>query len=140
MRKTAAWYFGGIQQLSQLFPNSKINYDTEECTWIYIDQFPLPVNVQQNYSRLLLTFPGINYPITMPPKAFYLDKGLRGKSGRTLRHIFEEGTAHDCEDLSHLGYSWACLILRRWKPTYDVVSGDNMATLVNSIFQQLKEL
>lgn len=140
MTKTAAWYWGNIQLLAQLMPNTQINYDTEECTWIYIDRFPMPANVLQDHSRLLLTLPGLNAPITMQPKAFYLDQGLRGASGRWLGHIFESGASHGCEDLSHLGYSWACLLLRRWRPTYDVVSGDNLATVTNTIFQKLKEL
>lgn len=140
MTKTAAWYWGNVQQLAQLMPNSQINYDTEECTWIYIDRFPMPGNIRQDYSRLLLTLPGFRYPITVPPKAFYLDKGLRGVSGRYLAHVFEQGASHGCEDLSHLGYSWACLLLDRWRPTYDVVSGDNLAVVTNTIFQKLKGL
>ena len=140
MNKTEAWYWANLQLLAQLMPDADITFDDEECTWILIDQFPLPANVYQDFSRLLITLPGINAPINKRPKAFYLDKGLLHSSGRPLEHVYNNETYHGCEDLSRYGYAWFCLLLDRWEPKYNVVTGDNIATVASTIFQKLKEM
>lgn len=140
MNKVDAWHYANLQLLYQLMPEADISFDEEECTWILIDPFPLPANVYQDSSRLLLALPGINHSINKRPKAFYLDQGLIHSSGRLLEHVYNNETYHGCENLSHFGYAWFCLRLDRWNPSYDVVSGDNFSTVVNTIFQKLREL
>lgn len=140
MNKIEAWYWGNLQLLANQMPDSTITYDDEDCQWIAIDKFPLPRNVMQNRSRLFILTPGLDKPITQRPEAFYLDIGLKHRSGRHLDHVFNQGAAHGCVDLSDYGYAWFCLLLDRWRPSYDVVNGDNYATVVNTIFQQLNTL
>lgn len=140
MNKTEAWYWGNIQLIAHQMPDATIRYDDTECRWIMIDPLPLPDNVYQDYSKLLIVLPGINKPIQTKPNGFYLDRGLKHHSGRSLDHIYNKGAYHDCEDLSSLGFAWFCLILKQWNPSYNVVDGDNYATVINTIFQQLKTL
>ncbi|MGE4489423.1 MAG: hypothetical protein AB7E95_07770 [Kiritimatiellales bacterium] len=140
MTRIERWWWGNILLLGKIFPQCKIEYDHEDFTWVYLDDFPLPENVQQDTTRLLLVLPGSRNPISVRPNAYYLDKNLRGVSGRPLEHIFNDTAYHGCANLSRQGYAWCCLILRRWKPTWDIASGDNLATITNTIFQQLKEL
>lgn len=140
MTRIEWWYWANILLLGEILPQCNIEYDHEDFTWVYLDDFPLPENVKRNTTRLLLVLPGSGRPISVRPNAFYLDKGLKGVSGQPLAHIFNSDAYHGCANLSHQNYAWCCLILRRWNPTWDVVSGDNLATIVNTIFQQLKEL
>lgn len=140
MITTTAWLSGNLQLIAKQMSYATIEYDSDNYEWISINPFPLPAKVKQNFSRLLITLPGLQTPITEKPIAFYLNTGLKHSSGRSLEHVFNKRTYHECENLSHLGYAWFCLILNRWKPSTDVVSGDNLLTVINTIFHQLNEL
>jgi len=140
MNKIEAWYWGNIQLLATQLPNSSISYDDVNCKWLLIDPFPLPVNVQQDTSRLFIMMPGLDKSITDRPDAFYLDIGLKHRTGRPLEHVFNKEAYHGCQNLSKHGFAWFCLTLNRWSTAYNVVDGDNYATVVNTIFKQLNML
>ena len=131
------WYSKMIRVLCEEYRHSVVEYDYEEGTWIRISHFPLPPHFVQSYSRLLLLLPGINQPIPVPPKSFYLDKGLRTKTGATPAHVFDRTSYHGARDLSRKGCAYHCVLLRRWRPTADVLSGDNLITLLNTIRYRL---
>lgn len=132
--KTKVWYQGNIHLLSLLLPYGEIHYDTEEYRWIHIGCFPLPACIEQATSRLLLILPGINQPITIPPRGFYIDKGLVRRDGRP---VMPPGSTSK-DELFHKGYLLADLCLPQWHPTYDVVGGDNLGSLLKLIYDSLK--
>ena len=131
------WHSKNIRLICDEYSHSTIDYDYEEGTWIRISHFPLPPHFLQPYSRLLLLLPGINQPITVPPKSFYLDKGLRTNTGSTPSHVFDHTSYHGAQDLSRHGYAYHCVLLHRWWPTADVLSGDNLITVLNTIRYRL---
>lgn len=138
VNKIEAWYWGNIQLVANLLPKSTVQYDDVKCKWLTVDPFPLPKNIKQDYSsRLVIVMPGLDKPIYAKPSGFYLDKDLQHSSGRSLYHVFNNGSAHGCRNLSNRGYAWFCLMLKRWQPSYNVIDGDNYATVINTIFQQL---
>ncbi len=135
MTATERWYSANLQLLAYLLPQCLIRYDDEDATWIAFEHFPLPSNFQQGESDLLLLLPGLDQPVTVMPRHFYIDQDLRSRSGRSPGHIFEQHGKP-----SRYGYAWFCLHLRNWNPTPDVISGDNLATVVNTIYHMLAGL
>lgn len=140
MNKIEAWYWGNIELIGEQLPKAQIAYDDVNCQWLCIDRFPLPNNVQQDYSKLLIVTPGLDQPISIRPNAFYLDLNLMHRSGRKLSHVYNKGAYHGCQDLSKEGFAWFCLHLNRWEPSYNVVDGDNYATVINTIYKELNTL
>lgn len=141
MSSTGEWLIGNLLLLQSTLPTCDIEFDGDEGTWVRIIRFPLPDNFQQRQTDLLLLLPGIDQPMTMQPRSFYLDQNLRSSlTGNTPAHIFDMGSYHGWQDLANQGYANFCLLLTQWNPTADVVSGDNLLTVVNAIYQHLSEL
>ncbi len=132
--KNTTWYRENIRLLNLLLPQGEIHYDGEEYRWIYIGYFPLPSCIKQKTSRLVLLLPGINQPLTIQPRGFYIDKALVRRDG--LPVMPSGSTSRD--DLFHEGYLLADLFLPQWNPTYDVVSGDNLGSLLKHIYENLE--
>ena len=132
MTPNERWYSINIQYLASLLPDCPIDYDDLEATWVRIVSFPLPANFRQAASDLLLLLPGLHRPISDTPKHFYIDQNLRSVSGKRPDHIFEHHGAP-----SRNGYAWFSFHLKRWRPTPDVFSGDNLADVVHTIYQHL---
>ncbi len=130
------WYETNIHLICSEYSHSLIEYDSEDCTWIRIRDFPLPPSFVQSYTRLLLLLPGINQAISVPPKGFYINQGLRTTEGPP-GHVFDHTSYHGAENLTKQGYAYHCVLLRRWWPTADVLSGDNLITVLNTIHLRL---
>lgn len=130
------WYRGNIELLKLVYPDSDIDFDREDYSWVVLWDFVLPKNWRPRKSALLIQLPGIRGPINSPPKSFYLDKGLRSTSGRTPGHYFE--TRHGDPIIQKKGYAWYCLFIKSWIPTADIISGDNLATVVDIIYNAMK--
>ena len=141
MISTGEWMIRNILLLRAALPECDIEFDGEDGTWVRVCHFPLPNNIEQLQTDLLILMPGIHYPVTMAPRSFYLDQNLRSSAtGFTPAHIFERAPGHGWEDLTNRGYANFCLILSQWQPTPDVVSGDNLLSVVNTVFMNLSEL
>lgn len=129
------WYWRNLRLLAQRWRQCDIKVDEDECTWIHLGRFPLPRNFRQRNTDLLLILAGVRRPITVAPRGFYVDQGLRSLSGRGLDHIFD-----DDGPANATGYAWFCLHLDRWQPSADVVRGDNLVTVTNTIQENLRRL
>lgn len=141
MNSTGEWLIRNILLLQSALPDCDIEFDGDDGTWVRIEHFPLPNNFQQQQTDLLLILPGIHQPLATPPRSFYIDKNLKSSAtGFTPAHIFEQGSVHGWADLANQGYANFCLILHQWNPTQDIVTGDNLLTVVNTIFEHLSEL
>jgi len=132
----ANWYYQNMLFLQQVFYDKVVIYDREEYTWVRIDNFDLPPIWIPRYSNLLITLPGVYTGIHVSPSEFYLDKNLRTITGWTTVHYFQ---AQGANRLSHLNYAYLCLHLQDWKPSWDVLSGDNLLTIVDLIYQRMSK-
>lgn len=141
MTATALWYSTNLRLVQAHLPSCTVRFDREEATWIRVNRFPLPSNFAKPRSTdVLVLLPGITMPITAPPQCFYLDQGLRTRTGATPARVFDTGTYHAWPDLSKKGFATYCLMLQRWNPSWDVRSGDNFLTVFNTIFTTLATL
>lgn len=134
------WIWRNIQLVSASLPHCPLRFDREEGKWLHLARFPMPSNILQKTTDILLMLPGIHAPITEPPAAVYLDQNLRSVSGNGLAHLFDHGASHGRESLSHMGYAWFCLLFAGWHPASDVVHGDNYLTALNTVYRQLSVL
>ncbi|MGE4489422.1 MAG: hypothetical protein AB7E95_07765 [Kiritimatiellales bacterium] len=134
MNKATKWIIENLMLLAKAFPESEMAYDSENFTWIFIRSFPLPENIRQKYTRLIMITPGRLGPISQAPGNVYVDKGLTDLNGNTLPFIFD----HCGRELDGSGFAWLSLFIRRWKPSYDVMAGDNLITLTNLIYDGFK--
>ncbi len=102
--------------------------------WVIIKAFRLPQSWGRDTTQILIILPP-GYPIT-PPDNFYVDPGLRLASGGPMNN-YSEGS-------SHLGQNWGQFSHHvdpsTWKPSADVVSGDNLLTFMLSVERRFKEL
>jgi len=108
-----------------------VQYDDEDGRWVCIERFPLPSGWDRGITELLLVLPD-GYP-HLPPDGFYVDRYLRTRRGHRIDHYFEErGHLNPYADR---GWGWYCIHLKpgTWRPTSNVVYGDNLAKLAAMI-------
>lgn len=134
-----SWYNLNFQMLQLAYSGVWLEIEPDAYEWIRIHNFPLPDSFEQQATRLLVLLPGLTKPIGMMPRHYYANQNLRLKSGRRPRNVFDTRAQHGAPDLSHLGYAYLCVIPTRWQPTQDVVSGDNLVTIVNLIYEQFEK-
>ena len=122
--------------LARQFPT--VDYDDEDGRWLHIPHFPLPGGWDRPETALLLDLPR-GYP-HLPPDGFYIDRYLRTRHGRQIDHYFEARGSHN--PYADKGWGWFCIHLNQaaWRPTADLVSGDNLlklAALIRAIFTEV---
>ena len=114
-----------------------VDYDDEDGRWVQIPHFPLPSGWDRAVTALLLDLPS-GYP-HVPPDGFYIDRFLRTRRGQRIDHYFEErGTYNPYADK---GWGWFCIHPNRgaWRPTSDLIGGDNLFKLTALIRAILTE-
>lgn len=101
--------------------------------WILFKEFPLPAGWNRTTTPLLVLIPP-GYPMT-PPDNFYVPTGVRLASG-AIPSNYSEGP-------SHLGREWGQFSLHaqkeHWKPTADLLDGDNLLTFMLVVECRLQE-
>jgi hypothetical protein len=104
-----------------------VDYDEEDGQWVRIPEFPLPEGWGRPVTELLLVLPS-GYP-HMPPNGFFIDRHLRTQSGHRIDHCFEERGEYN--PYAAKGWAWFCIHLDRqaWRPTGDILHGDNLVKL-----------
>jgi hypothetical protein len=104
-----------------------VEYDDEDGRWVHIPRFPLPEGWDRATTALMLVLPS-GYP-HVPPNGFYIDRFLRTQRGRRIDHYFEERGGYN--PYADKGWGWFCIHLRQraWRPTGNVVGGDNLLKL-----------
>lgn len=125
-----------IWMLLQLIPD--LEYD-REFTYFIIPRLKLPLNIKQRHSRLLVELPigehhDESYPIKCPD-TFYLDAQVQDLNGN---FIVEElrGLNINWElfnDRLVEGYGRFLLPVKKWNLSWDIISGDNLVSLVQNI-------
>jgi hypothetical protein len=115
-----------------------VDYDDEDGRWVSIERFPLPAGWDRRATGLLLVL-SKEYP-HVPPDGFYIDRFIRTRSGRCVDHYFEERDR--LNPYADRGWGWFCIHLTRraWRPTCDVVHGDNLFKLTVLIRAALTEV
>lgn len=131
----STWYYQNIVLLHQVFNDKIIRFDGNAFSWFLIQDFDLPPIWVPAFSDLLVVMAGLNGGFEIPPYDFYLDRNLRTKNGACLSNYFEE--PGESNKLGHLGYAYLCIHLMDWQPSLDVVSGDNLLTVVDLIYQRM---
>lgn len=126
MNKSTKWKIENVMLLAKAFPNSEMAYDCEAFTWVFIRAFPLPENIRQEHTRLLI----IMAVIAQPPGNVYVDKGLTDLDGNAVHFLFTPRQPQ----LKAAGFAEAHLGFRQWNPSYDVMKGDNLITVTNLIY------
>ena len=127
----AQWYKTNISMLQRLF--GKVSYDNYEYTWILIHRFRLPPFYNRMYSALLITTPGYNINNKFA-FSFYLDKNLRRSDIPASRFIFDDFSYNP---LRHKNYARLCFNIKKFQPRSDVLSGDNIVDLCQSVYNFL---
>ena len=134
-----SWYNANFQMFMLAYPGVWIEIESDAYEWVLIHNFPLPSNFQQQSTRLLMLLPGLTQPVATPPRHYYVNQDLTLTSGRRPKHIFDKAVFHGARELSNLGYAYACVLLTRWRPSADVVSGDNLVSVTNLIYERLEQ-
>ncbi len=131
------WYAQNVWMLQQIFSDGEVEH-SGDFAWVRITTFALPENWQQHSTKLLMILPGVEGGFTKKPDGFYLDQGLRTRSGKTPEHIFDSAGYNDLSSLSWARYSFH---IKKWKPNLsEVLEGDNLLGLVDSIYLGLEKL
>ncbi len=115
-----------------------VEYDDEDGRWVHVPQFPLPAGWDRQTTGLLLILPN-GYP-HVPPNGFYIDRFLRTCSGGRIDHYFEQEGSYN--PFANQGWGWFCVHLNQgiWRPTGNVLYGDNLAKLAALIRAILTEV
>lgn len=101
----------------------RVDYDDVARHWVLLHRYRLPPGFNRRTTPILLLIPA-DYP-QVPPDGVFIDRGLNIPG-----HYFQDtGPRNPFGDKD---WAWLCAHLRRqsWRPTPDVVSGDNLATLL----------
>jgi hypothetical protein len=102
--------------------------------YLIFKKYRLPPSWSQDTTELLVLIPP-GYPMT-PPDNFYVSNGLRLQSGQ-MPGNYGDGN-------QQLGRSWGFFSVHidgEWKPSADLLHGDNLMTFMFSIVEKrLKEL
>ena len=124
--------FGEIELLSSHFGD--VGYDPDDLSVVLIEHFNLPPGFNRSYCEVLIDLGNV-YP-ELPPKDWYLSKGLR-KRGSSLGHYFEHGFAG--KKYCNEGFAWYSFHIKQWKPNpFTMAKGDNLLTAVNAFYDALK--
>ncbi|MBI3995341.1 MAG: hypothetical protein HY349_05130 [Nitrospirae bacterium] len=102
--------------------------------WVLFKEFPLPSGWNREKTMLLILIPP-GYPLT-PPDNFYVQMGFRLVSG-ALPTNYNEPSAH-------MGQQWGQFSFHAdqstWRPSADLLEGDNLLTFLLQVERRLKEL
>jgi len=124
----ARWYSANIEMLKRAF--GTVTYDNKCFSWILIHVFPLPPMYNKEFTALLIETPGNNIE-NYTDYNFYADRGLRRPDISGFEHIFDENGYNNYADK---GYSRLSLHLHSFNPNLDVISGDNLIDICQTVY------
>jgi hypothetical protein len=103
----------------------------DSLEWVKFPEFSLPSGWNRSATSLLVLVP-LGYPVT-PPDNFYVASGLRTASG-AMPSNYNEGHSHLGEQWGQFSYH-----VEEWKPSADLLQGDNLLTFMLGVERRLKE-
>jgi hypothetical protein len=101
----------------------RLAYDDIGRNWVMLPRYDLPRGFNRRATPVLILIPA-DYPV-VPPDGIFVDMGLNIPG-----HYFQEkGPRNPFGDKD---WAWLCAHLdkRGWRPSADLVGGDNLATLL----------
>lgn len=131
MRLIEEWYFKNIRLLNKLFGN--VIYDNDFYEWIRIENFKLPVLYTDYFTKLLITTPGLSGIENEQAWNFYIKKGIKRRDEKQIKHLYELFY----NELSNYGYAKLCINIKSFNPSLNFINGDNIADLVEVVYNFL---
>ena len=125
------WYLANIEILRRIW--GFVEYDDESLTWIRILNFELPSVYYQEDTTLLFTTPGYNIE-NFRDYNFFVDQNLIRLDGIAPPFVHEN---NECNSLYNHGYARLSFHLKSFRPTPDIVSGDNFLELAKAVYHFL---
>ncbi|MGH2352755.1 MAG: E2/UBC family protein [Chloroflexota bacterium] len=112
----------------------QVDYDHVGRNWVLVHEYPLPHRFNKPSTPALLLIPA-DYP-QVPPDGLFIDKGLNIPG-----HYFQQQDRRN--PFGDKDWAWLCahLAQRSWRPSADVVGGDNLVTLLGlyaTIFAEMR--
>jgi hypothetical protein len=128
------WLLWNAGLLARLFGSDRVTIIGDDWRSIEIDDFPLPENWSRENSQLVIRFPKLGTIFSVPPDHFYLDKGLRTKSGNTLRHYYEaDYWFNDRSDSEYARYSFH-VDPDTWNPIRRIRAGTTLIDVLDELY------
>ncbi len=121
------WYLGNIGLLAKIF--GQVSYDDSCFTWIKVHGFDLPEIYFQKQTTLLILTPGYNLD-NHQSFNFFVNQNMQRKDRIPPPFVHEIRYNH----LRSYGYARLSFHLTSFKPSADIVSGDNLLELLKSIY------
>jgi hypothetical protein len=125
------WYLINILMLQSIW--GAVEYDDNLFTWIKIHHFDLPAVYYQKVSILLFMTPGYNID-NFKDYNFFVDLNLKRRDGVAPPFVHEND---EYNNLYYQGYARLSFHLDGFRPTADVVSGDNYLELAKAVYHFL---
>ena len=133
------WYKLNLMALTNTgyFPSKDITFIEQDKPVLVIDNFRLPENFKQKFTKLMIVFPYRHNIFSARPDQFYLDKNLKLRKGKNPGHIYNNSGFNDLSDRGWARYSFH---LKKWCPKHDVISGTSIYDILEAIYEGLKKL
>jgi hypothetical protein len=125
------WYMANIEILANIF--GQIEYDDVSFTWVRIYRFELPQVFYQKSTSLLMITPEDNID-NHESYHFFVNKDLQRLDGIAPPFVHEND---QWNNLYHLNWARLSYHLKSFRPTADVVSGDNLFGLAKAVYHFL---
>lgn len=129
------WYLKNLEMLRRVF-RCLIRFDDIGFSWLRIEQFPLPITYHQRYVKLLMELPGLTGFNNPDAYSFYLTKGLIRLDGIDMKHYYEESFYNKYDSY---GYAHLCLHLKSFNPSLDVIGGDTLVDIAQTVYNFLAQ-
>jgi hypothetical protein len=131
------WIDQCLQMIAERYGFDRLDYDRSSYKWFEIFDFPLSEWWLQPSTTLFVKLPPVGNILTYPPDYIYLDQGLRTVSGLKVSHYYENG---EFNDMAYEGWARLSLHIKSWRPSPDVVSGNNLLDVVDLVYHDLDRL
>lgn len=129
--KIAEWYLKNIRALQRVY--GRVDYDQKGLSWILVDRFKLPPDFNRKDSVLLIETPKEN--LTMKDGFnFYLNKRLVRTDGKPTTRLHDDDGYNPYRDKE---YSRLSFHVHDFRPKLDVVKGDNLIDIMESLYNFL---
>ena len=121
------WYIINIKLLQKIYGRVTCN---DTFSWILIWDFDLPPVFNQTHSSLLITTP-IENITNFDGFSYFLNQRLHRIDNKQTNRLFDD---KGYNYLSNKGYSRLSYHLTSFRPSSDVVSGDNLISICKAIY------
>lgn len=130
------WLVTNTALFAEVFGRDNVVLDYQ-WHYLWIAEFPLPLNMSQSRSRLLMVFDDPESILTLPPDRFYIDQHITRSDGGALEHYFE-GPGYN--DMAHEGWArFSFHVTKGWRPSPNVVGGTTLVDILDQLFDGMHQ-